>query len=195
MAGTAATSVGLMAFPETRAFAQRCASACVSESGRVRQFFLRSPSVPITTVSFTGEGRKPAPDFTLEDADGHAVKLSDFRGKVVLLNFWATWCLPCRMEIPWFTEFQKTYGDRDFVALGVSMDEDGWTAVRPYMEAAKVNYRVMIGNAGVTGLFGGVTALPATLIIDRSGRIAATHTGICGKNEYQAEIQAMLEEK
>ena len=189
-AATAATSVSLMAFPETRAFAQRCASACVSESTRVKHFLMGAPAIH----SVVTEGRAPAPDFTLVDAAGQTVRLSDFRGKVVLLNFWATWCLPCRTEIPWFTEFQRTYGDRGFAVLGVSMDDDGWTSVRPYMESAKVNYRMMIGNENVTGLFGGVTALPATLIIDKSGRIAMTHTGICERSAYESEIRSILAE-
>ena len=73
------------------------------------------------------------PDFALKDSTGQTVQLSDYHGKVVLLNFWATWCAPCKIEIPWFMEFQREYKDRNFAVLGVSMDEDGWDAVRPYM--------------------------------------------------------------
>jgi cytochrome c biogenesis protein CcmG/thiol:disulfide interchange protein DsbE len=113
---------------------------------------------------------------------------------VVLLNFWATWCAPCGLEIPWFMEFQTTRQEAGFTALGVSLDEDGWNAVKPYIAARKVNYPVMLGNDDVAQLYGAV-ALPATFIIDRSGRIAATHVGICGKNEYEADIQAVLNER
>jgi cytochrome c biogenesis protein CcmG/thiol:disulfide interchange protein DsbE len=90
--------------------------------------------------------RKNAPDFTLKDATGKNVKLSDFKGKVVLLNFWATWCGPCKIEIPWFIDFQQQYKDKDLVILGVSMDDDGWKSVKPYVEQKKINYRVMIGT-------------------------------------------------
>jgi peroxiredoxin len=186
-AGTAAASVSLMAFPVTRAFAQRCAAACVSESTRVSQFLLTS----FTGARVETNATRLAPDFLLSDASGREVRLSDFRGKVVLLNFWATWCLPCTVEIPWFTEFQQRYPD--FVVLGVSMDEDGWSSVRPFIEKRKVNYRVMLGNEKVSALFGGVPALPATFIIDRSGKIVATHAGMCSRNDYETEIRAALE--
>src|SRR5271166_1832023 len=77
--------------------------------------------------------RKPAPDFALKDASGATVKLSDYRGKVVLLNFWATWCGPCEEEIPWFIGFQQEFKDREFAVLGISVDEDGWNAVKPFV--------------------------------------------------------------
>src|SRR5580658_7271538 len=92
---------------------------------------------------------KPVLDFALKDSGGKTVKLSDYRGKVVLLNFWATWCAPCKIEIPWFVEFQQTYKSRDFAVLGVSMDEDGWDSVRPYMAAHKLNYPVVVGGDSI----------------------------------------------
>ena len=90
--------------------------------------------------------RKPAPEFALKDATGKTVKLSDYRGKVVLLNFWATWCGPCKIEIPWFMDFEQTYKDKNFAVLGISLDEDGWDAVKPFIEQKKINYRVVIGT-------------------------------------------------
>src|SRR5579884_3711664 len=100
--------------------------------------------------------RKQAPDFALKDADGELVKLSDYKGKVVLLNFWATWCGPCQVEIPWFIKFQREYKDKDFVVLGVSDDDDGWKAVRPFISSEHINYRVLMANEQVALLYGGI---------------------------------------
>ena len=94
--------------------------------------------------------RKAAPNFTLKDADGNPVNLTDYRGKVVLVNFWATWCGPCEVEIPWFVEFEQKYRDQGFAVLGVSMDDDGWKSVRPYIASHKINYRVVIGSEVVS---------------------------------------------
>lgn len=112
----------------------------------------------------------------------------------MLLNFWATWCKPCTVEIPWFVEFQRKYGDRGLVVLGVSLDEDGWKSVKAFLSRQHVNYRVMIGSDDITGLFGGIDSLPATLLIDRQGRIASTHAGLAIQSAYEAEIQATLAE-
>ena len=137
--------------------------------------------------------RKPAPEFSLKDSGGKTVKLSDYKGKIVLLNFWATWCGPCKIEIPWFMDFEQEYKDRGFAVLGVSMDEDGWNAVKPYLETHKVNYRVLLGDDTVGGLYGGVESLPTTFIIDRDGRVAAVHIGLVSKSEYQNDIINLLE--
>ncbi|MEQ1885851.1 MAG: TlpA disulfide reductase family protein [Bryobacteraceae bacterium] len=138
--------------------------------------------------------RKPAPDFTLKDVNGSPVKLSDYKGKVVLLNFWATWCGPCKLEIPWFMEFEQKYKDRDFAVLGVSFDDDGWKSVKPYITEHKLNYRVMIGSEELGQLYGNVDALPTSFIIDRQGRIAAHHEGLVDKQDYQNEILKLLED-
>ncbi len=140
--------------------------------------------------------RKAAPDFTLTDSDGAKVKLADYRGKVVLLNFWATWCGPCQIEIPWFMEFEQQYKSKGFEVLGVSMDEDGWSAIKPYMAEHKLNYRILLGDDSVSQLYGGLDALPTTFIIDRDGRFAfPPHVGLVGKNEYASEIESLLDEK
>jgi len=137
--------------------------------------------------------RKLAPDFTLKDSTGASVKLSQLRGQVVLLNFWATWCPPCKIEIPWFISFQKAYQDRDFAVLGVSLDEDGWKSVTPFVAAEKINYKVVLGSEEMSQIYGGVDALPTTFIIDREGRIAATHVGLVAKKEYENEILNLLD--
>lgn len=146
-----------------------------------------------TAVHVTPEKeRRTAPDFTLKDATGAPLKLSDLRGKVVLLNFWATWCGPCEVEIPWFVDFQKAYRDRDFAVLGVSMDDDGWKSVRPYLQEHKINYRIVIGDDHLSELYGGVDSLPTSFVIDRDGRIAAMHVGLVSKSDYQNEIVNLL---
>lgn len=141
-------------------------------------------------------GRKTAPDFTLTDSNGSKVQLADYRGKVVLLNFWATWCGPCQVEIPWFEEFEQQYKSKGFAVLGVSMDEDGWTAVKPYIAEHKLNYRILLGNDSVSQLYGGLDSLPTTFMIDRDGKFAfPPHIGLIGKDEYAGEIQSLVEEK
>ena len=190
-----AACLPLMALPATREFARRCVSACVNQSNFVGRLFiaLRSPST--SSAYINPRNREMAPDFTLNDATGKPVRLSEVRGKVVLLNFRATWCPPCNVDMPWFGEFQQTYRDRDFTVLGVSLDEKGWSAVNPYVEANHISYRMVVGTDDVSRLYGGLEVLPVTLIIDRFGRIAAHHVGQCSKSEYQSDVQAVLDEQ
>ena len=136
--------------------------------------------------------RKAAPDFTLKDADGRTVRLSEYKGKVVLLNFWATWCGPCKIEMPWFMEFERKYKDQGFAVIGVSMDEGGWHDVKPFLNDAGVNYRVLLGNDEVAQLYGNVEALPTTFLIDRDGKVASTHVGLAGKNVFENGIKELL---
>jgi peroxiredoxin len=140
-------------------------------------------------------GRKPAPEFSLKDVNGQTVKLSDYRGKVVLLNFWATWCGPCKLEIPWFIEFEQQYKDKGFAVVGISMDEEGWEVVRPYLEKQKVNYRVVVGGDEIGQTYGGVDSLPTTFMLDREGRIASVHIGLVSKSEYKNEIDELVQKK
>ena len=149
----------------------------------------KSPSKPVKAAS----DRKAAPDFTLKDADGKPVRLSEYRGKVVLLNFWATWCGPCKMEIPWFIDFEQKYKDKNFAVLGVSLDEDGWESVKPYIAEKKINYRVVVGTEQVAQLYGEVDSLPTTFMIDREGRIATVHIGLVSKSEYIHDIDDLLQ--
>ncbi len=144
--------------------------------------------------------RKPAPEFALKDADGRLVRLSDLRGKVVLLDFWATWCAPCKIEIPWFIEMQKKYQQQGLEVVGVSLDEKGWEAVKPFLADAGVTYRVVIGNDALAQSYGkldpalnpDLDSLPTTFILDRQGRVAAFHEGLASKQDFIDDIEALL---
>ncbi len=137
--------------------------------------------------------RKVAPDFTLKDASGKPVRLSDYRGKAVVLDFWATWCGPCKIEIPWFIEFQRKYKDRGLVVLGVASGDEDWNVITPYASQMKINYPLVIGNDTTADLYGGIEALPTTFIIDRDGRIAKLHIGLASKEEFQNAIEKVLD--
>jgi peroxiredoxin len=152
-----------------------------------------SGSKPVQAENVKAQNeRKPAPDFALKDADGKTVRLSDYRGKVVLVNFWATWCGPCKIEIPWFMDFERSHKDKGFAVIGVSMDEEGWDVVKPYVNRMAINYRIVLGDDNVAQSFGGVDALPTTLLIDREGRVAAVHVGVAAKSDFENGIEELL---
>ena len=136
--------------------------------------------------------RHPAPEFALKDANGKTVRLEDYRGKVVLLDFFATWCGPCKIEIPWFMEMERRNKDRGFAVLGVSMDDEGWDIVKPFLSELGVNYRVVIGNDATAQLYGGVDALPTTFLIDRNTKIAAVHIGLASRKVFEDGIEQLL---
>jgi len=138
-------------------------------------------------------GRKIAADFTLTDSKAAAIKLSDYRGKVVLLDFWATWCDGCKTEIPWYTEFFDRYKDRGLAAIGVALDEDGWKSVKPFLEEHKINYPIIVGSWDMSKTFG-FDSMPATLLIDHEGRVADLHVGMIDKAAFEREIQMLLKE-
>jgi peroxiredoxin len=137
--------------------------------------------------------RREAPDFSLKDADGKTVQLASYKGKVVLLNFWATWCGPCRLEIPWFMDMQRQKRDKGFEVLGVAMDDEGWEAVKPFLAELKVNYRVVIGDNSTAEKYGGVDALPTTFLIDRVGKIASIHVGLVARKDYEDDVSELLQ--
>jgi|HubBroStandDraft_1064217.scaffolds.fasta_scaffold112172_2 peroxiredoxin len=193
----AAICICALAFPVTRVFAQRCVNACVVETSFAGRFLWNSLSGSNRLpggLAGVGE-RRTAPDFKLSDASGKPVRLSEFRGQVVLLNFWATWCGPCKVEIPWFVEFQRGYRDAGLAVLGVSMDQDGWKSVKPYIEEKKINYGVMVGGDEIAQIYDGLESLPTTLMIDKAGRIAVMHVGLVEKKTYEQELQALIAER
>jgi len=145
----------------------------------------------------TGAGNmkgKPAPPFTLQSLDGKMVSLSDFRGKAVLLNFWATWCAPCKIEMPWFVELQKQYAAQGLQIVGVAMDDASPEDIAKFAKDLGVDYPILIGKESVGDAYGGVQFLPATFYIDREGNVVDKIFGLKGKNEIEDDIKRALAE-
>lgn len=139
--------------------------------------------------------RKPAPAISLRDAAGKKQQLSDYRGRVVLLDFWATWCTGCKPEIPWFIEFDKKYRSEGLSAIGVSVDGEGWRTVKAYLAEHPIIYPIVLGDIDLMQKrFGLPASLPVTLLIDRQGRIAQTHPGVVDQNQFEADIRQLLAE-
>jgi len=136
---------------------------------------------------------KDAPDFTLESLDGKNVRLSDLRGKTVLLNFWATWCIPCKVEMPWFVELQNEYGPQGLQIVGVAMDDSSKEDIAKFARDMGVNYPVLLGKEAVGDAYGGVPALPESFFISRDGRIVDKIMGLRGKADIEDSIKKALE--
>jgi len=137
---------------------------------------------------------KPANlNFTLKDVAGKDVKLSSYKGKVVLLNFWATWCGPCKIEIPWFNEFHQKYQGKGFVVLGISAD-DTVEQLKPFVAQYKMAYPVLVGlgRDDVQEALGPVWGLPTTLLINREGKVCQRHMGLVKKEEFEKGILGLL---
>jgi len=132
-----------------------------------------------------------APDFTLTDLDGRKLTLSDYKGTVVLLDFWATWCGPCRTEISHFVEMQNQYGPQGFQVIGISMDDDA-KPVREFAQQYKLNYPVAVGDDKLADRFGGVLGLPVNFIIDRQGRIHAKYLGATDVSVFDEAVKNLL---
>jgi cytochrome c biogenesis protein CcmG/thiol:disulfide interchange protein DsbE len=157
-----------------------------------RRFFLSLCIAPAAGAWDTQ--RKPAPDFSLKDANGRTITLSAYKGKVVLLDFWATWCGGCKVEIPWYVEFDKKYRARGLAVIGVSMDDQGMKVVKPFLAQKGIEYAVVIGNEALAKKYN-LESMPLTLLIDRNGRIAVSHAGVVNKDEFESRIKELLLER
>ena len=134
-----------------------------------------------------------APDFTLTSLDGRKVKLSDFRGKTVLLNFWATWCPPCKVEMPWFEDLQRQYAKDGLVVLGVAMDDAEPASIAKFASELGVNYPVLLGTDQVSDDYGDVQYLPTTFYISRDGIIVHKMTGLADRKDIEAAVKKSLD--
>ena len=145
----------------------------------------RSGSAPSTKPT-------AAPDFTLEALDGTKMTLSALRGKAVLLNFWATWCAPCKIEMPWFIELQNQYGSQGLQVVGVAMDDSSKEDIAKFAKEMGVNYPVLLGKEAVGEAYGGVPALPETFFIGRDGKIVDKIIGLKDKSDIEDAIKKAL---
>jgi thiol-disulfide isomerase/thioredoxin len=148
-----------------------------------------------------GKAGSASASAAITDLQGKPLDLAPYKGQVVLVNFWATWCAPCLIEIPWMIEFQDKYAARGFTVLGVSMDEDGLTSVEPYVRdqefevdgrQRKLNYPILVNSTGVEEQFGGLLGLPTTVILGRDGQPAKRFIGLTSHEKLVKEIETLL---
>jgi cytochrome c biogenesis protein CcmG/thiol:disulfide interchange protein DsbE len=154
-------------------------------------------SIVLTFFLFTAYAaqsvkRQKAPNFSLQSQNGKMIELSKLKGKVVLVNFWATWCPPCRAEIPDFIEVYKTYKSKGFEIVGIALDEDGWLKVTPYVEEVKINYPIVLGSVKVVQQYGGIDAIPMTFIVDKKGYIVDSQMGLLSKELLEQKLKSLL---
>jgi peroxiredoxin len=135
---------------------------------------------------------KSAPSFTLKDLSGESVSLSDFTGKVVVLDFWATWCPPCVMEIPHFIELYEQYKNQGFAMLGISLDREGIDVVRAFVQKYGINYPVLMADGQIARAYGGISSIPTTFVIDPAGNIRRKYVGYRDKSVFEADIKELL---
>ena len=167
----------------------------------------KATRLPHTTASVsaakpdTPGGAKFALDLTLKDLDGKDVSIAQLKGKVVLVNFWATWCEPCKVEIPWLIEMQQKYEAKGFTVLGVAMDDEGRSVVAPFVQTekfdvdggqSKMNYPIVIGNDAAADKFGGLLGYPTSVLISRDGKQIKRVTGMISQDEMSKAVESQL---
>jgi peroxiredoxin len=155
---------------------------------------MSKPEIETTKVQSAKADKKfpPAPNFRLPDHHGNTLSLADYRGKVVILDFWATWCGPCRMEIPGYVKLYDKYKDQGLAIIGISLDRGGWSPVKSFMEQYKINYPIVMGNQQVVMDFGGVNSIPTTFIINREGEVVTYKIGYRPLDFFEETISELL---
>jgi cytochrome c biogenesis protein CcmG/thiol:disulfide interchange protein DsbE len=158
---------------------------------------------PGTSTASTSAPGKPtdAPTVTIKGLDDKDVTLQQYKGEVVLVNFWATWCEPCKVEIPWMIEFQQKYSPRGFTILGVSMDEDGKKAIQPFLDKERfdvggqqvaMSYPILLGSDAIAEKFGGILGLPTSMLFTRDGKKVRTIVGLVNHDDISKAIESLL---
>ena len=171
-------------------------SACNS-----RDWF-KVPGAAANSKSATSSEAKPnEPVVTFKNLEDQDVPLASLKGKVVVVNFWATWCEPCRTEIPWMIGFQQKYADKGFTIVGVAMDDEGKSVVAPYVQTTKfdvdgksmtMNYPIVLGNDDIASKFGGLIGFPTTIVISRDGKVQKRYIGLADEGDLEKEIKGLL---
>ncbi|HXN34636.1 MAG TPA: TlpA disulfide reductase family protein, partial [Opitutaceae bacterium] len=150
---------------------------------------------PAPTGPLRAEPAPPAaaPSWSLKDPEGATVSSDQFKGRVVVLDFWATWCVPCRAEIPGYIELQRKYASDGLAVVGVSVDQDGAEIVKRFMKAHGINYTVVLaGDSDIASAYGDVSSIPTTFIIDRDGRIRDRKVGMVPAADFEKRVLAVL---
>lgn len=168
------------------------AVSCVRREAKKETSADLSGSTPPGAVSPIASTQKDVPNFRLNDVNGNPVSLADYRGKVVLVDFWATWCGPCRQEIPHLKDLYAENRDRGFVILAIAMDENGVRVVPPFVKAQQISYKVLLGTPEVEELFGGIVGYPTTFLIDRSGQVVDKTLGYRPKQYFEERLKTLL---
>lgn len=152
-------------------------------------YMIGSPSTPAQqSASLTS--KVGAPQFTLSDMKGHPISLSNYRGKVVILDFWAPWCPPCRREIPDFISLQNQYASQGLQIIGIGLDQPN--NVASFVQQYRINYPVVVGDDAISNLYGGISGIPTTFIIDKEGNIANKFEGFTDRTVFEEEIKKLL---
>ncbi len=148
--------------------------------------------IALMPLSASSQSKQKAPNFSLKTASGKTIELSKLKGKVVVVNFWATWCPPCRAEIPGFVDLYKKYKNKGVEIVGISLDQNGWDAVNPFLQKNNINYPIVVGNEELSNSYGSIEAIPTTFIIDKKGYIAEHHVGYFEKEKLEKALKSLL---